>query len=439
MGVSGWMNQFSLRRLAGAAGLFGLLLVLVMAPGAGAFGGVDRSFGERGMVDLTYEPEAGTHTVSDDLATAPDGKIYVLDRTYVCGSSSCSSTRYLIRFRPNGSRDMTYGGDGSVELALGPEAGADVLVDRRGRQLVASLESPGVRLRRLRRNGAPDLSFGRDGVANVPCGCTGGTEVTLAVDKSGAPRFTVFAWGGDFENPTASIVVGSLTSRGAVDRDFGDGGLASTAIENGGPEAVVAGLPGGGEAVVGGSWSGQGLYIVKMGARGGFNQRFAAKARRTLVAWAREEGGFGVSGQSLVARHGGRLDLVGSAGSDGVVLRLRSDGGRDRRFGQEGVKYLPWTVNQAIVGPGGRVFTLGRQESSYRPVAGWIGRGGLPLRSFAGGVGAVLSESGASWSRLKLALQPGGHPLVLDPGLQECRGDCPPRPSLMRLTRWAQR
>lgn len=437
--MSGSISQFILRRLRLATAVFVVCLALLIpAAAANGFGGLDRSFGFEGVLDLAYEPQAGTSTVALAAATAPTGAIYVLDRTFSCGAGSCSTSRYLIRFGPNGGRDMTYGGDGTAELDSVAEGAMDLVVDRQGRALVATSRACGVEVTRRTRGGALDQSFGSGGTALVEHRCSFVEGVTITVDRRSAPRFIltgVIVSPGEGEGV---VMAGALTSRGRPDPKFSGDGFVSTRIAGRGGSTASAGLPGGGQATAGRLSSHTGIYVAKVGSRGRFDRRFTAKARRDLAAFLRETGAvtFGVFG--ILARRGGGLDLLGSVGTRGVVLRLDRDGGLDRRFGEEGVRWLPWPVSRSVAGPGNRAFAVGYRDGTGT-VGGWIGPDGRPIKSFAGGTGAAIPSSIGIGPEIELAMQRGGRPLALNRGFNECRGVCPSNPVLVGFTRWAPR
>ena len=168
--MTGSTPKRSLRRWAVAL-LAVLAVALIPAASAGASGGLDRSFGENGVVDLSYEPSRGVYSVADAVGTAPDGGIYVLGATPPC--AGCEPVRHLIRLHPNGARDMSYGGDGTVELPSERYASYRLLVDEQGRELVAYIDERGIVLMRLLPDGRFDAGFGSGGFVRFDCACSG--------------------------------------------------------------------------------------------------------------------------------------------------------------------------------------------------------------------------------------------------------------------------
>lgn len=404
---------------------------------SGGFGGVDRTFGRDGVVRRFLQPPPGWEGMASQVATSPGGMIYVPYWQYdYCGGRICAESDVLLRFKPDGTRDMGYGGDGAVELAAGV---AGLVVDRRGRVLIATRTEGGGQLIRLLPGGAVDSSFGSGGTATISCSCPPG-YLSLTLDRSGNPRLT---FGGRRAGSAVPVaVVASLTARGRLDRRFGDDGMVSEGIAAGATVLADSGLAeGGGQAILASDRDEKSFTVVKLRPRGA-DRRFGARSERAIAAWARKRNPAWIEPRILVPRKGGGLDVVGqmmpqTGYYEGFVLRLRADGSIERGFGRGGARRLPWGVQAAIAGPGGRIFTIG-EAGSTRSVAAWLDADARPIESFAGGRGAKVPE-GEMLEGIQLALQRGARTLALDPGARECRTYCPPRSRLLRFTSWAPR
>lgn len=411
----------------------------LLAPArSGAFGGVDRSFGRDGVLKRFFRAPPGWEAMASGLATAPGGAIFISVWAYdYCGGTICAESELLLRFRPDGSRDMGYGGDGAVEL--GPEGAADIVVDRRGRVLIASAVRGTAQVVRLLPGGAVDSSFGSGGTARVPCSCRLGS-LSLTLDRVGNPRLMI---SGSRSGSAVRVVVASLTPRGRLNRRFGAAGIASTTVASATAPVDVANLAGGDQAILVPHENERRFTVLRLGPRGGADRRFGAQADRAIAAWVRESDPWWLEPRILVPRDDGGVDVVfqmmpQSGYYEGYLLRLLSDGRIDRRFGREGARRLPSGVLAAVAGPGGRVFTVGEKEVEWT-VAAWLDPEGRPIESFAGGRGAKVRGGSVLEPGTGLALQRGARPLLLDPGARECRTYCPPRSRLLRFTSWAQR
>ncbi|HWC07835.1 MAG TPA: hypothetical protein VG458_02170, partial [Solirubrobacterales bacterium] len=356
-------------------GAFLLVVFALLVPvRAEAFGGVDRSFGRDGSVDLFFQPTSNSVSFPLSVASSREGMIYVYQRLdYYCGGQICADAHLLLRFKPDGRRDTRYGGNGTVELAAAEQA--KVVVDRQGRVLIGTLTPGGAQVLRLLPDGAVDSSFGSGGTASIGCSCPA-ESMNLTLDSSGNPRI---ALGGFLSlNPSrVQVVVASMTGRGQPNPEFGSGGVASTTILNGESPVTAANLAGGGQVLGVSLREDVSFDVVKLGPSGGIDQRFSAKARRAVAAWVRERDLIWIEPRILVPRGHGELDVIGqmrpgsSVAAVGFVLRLRRDGSIDRRFGRDGSRRFPWGVEGAIAGSEGRVFPVG--ETREQGMVGvWI-------------------------------------------------------------------
>ena len=98
----------------------------------------------------------------DGLALQSDGALVIGGETH-CGNSYCFG---LVRYRPDGTLDTTFGGGGLVATAIGGQAFVRaVILQPDGKILVGGLSE----LVRYDRDGSLDTSFGGgDGIIDVP-------------------------------------------------------------------------------------------------------------------------------------------------------------------------------------------------------------------------------------------------------------------------------
>jgi uncharacterized delta-60 repeat protein len=400
--------------------------------GAGAYGGVDRSFGAAGEVDLTvgWPPQGGFY--AEDLAPGSGGETYVAGTAYVC-AEMCQLRSILIRFRADGSRDWSFGGSGEVTVGES-EGRTQLAVDRRGRILLLAPNQRST-LARLLPGGALDLSFGNEG--SVACSCRG-DALLLSVDRFSRPLVTAavsLGESGDAKRRSTRILVKRFRPGGGPDPSFGGDGAVSATVPDAFTPTLALGLADGGVLLAGGAWSERGAsYVVRVSRKGRISERFNARGRHALASLARADGSrIAIAG--LVPRQGGAVDVYGSLGQAGAVVRLRSDGRLDRGFADAGMRSLATPVLQAVPAPGGPVFAL--VTSRFRTFALWFDRAGHRLNSFAGGRGVGLEA--AEWGEAEIELRQGRRPVVLDFAVNFCRRFCPPQPRLIGFTAWAPR
>lgn len=105
-------------------------------------GTVDRSFGRDGVT----RTRVGAETWGGPLSVGPDGRILV------AGSAGVTNGRYrvvVVAYEPNGTRDLSFFGDGIFEASFGARSSeaSDLLIDRLGRPVIAGGASFGANRR----------------------------------------------------------------------------------------------------------------------------------------------------------------------------------------------------------------------------------------------------------------------------------------------------
>ncbi|HEY8514792.1 MAG TPA: hypothetical protein VIS07_04670 [Candidatus Binatia bacterium] len=205
-------------------------LLLGSVSAAHAQGALDPTFGDGGIAIVPQD--AFFSVVRGGVLVAPDGGVTaVLQDRVVAGGADAT----LVRLRPDGSRDASFGEDGVLRPATGFRASAAAgLVD--GRLLLGGRLEDEPALVRLLADGSPDPSFGDQGVLR------GRTAADLEI----LPDGRILA---------ADVGVWRLLPDGSPDPSFGDGGFADLPdppIGNGGSRATavaVAAQPSGGVLV----------------------------------------------------------------------------------------------------------------------------------------------------------------------------------------------
>jgi uncharacterized delta-60 repeat protein len=187
-------------------------------------GRLDRSFGKNGQARLSLGHRGGGAL---DVAVLPNGRILA------AGFGIGEDDRWkaaVIAFRPNGTIDRRYNGDGLSTLTLEDGEGSiefTVMQALRGGKLLLAGDIAGrVMLVRLLADGRPDPSFSGDGVAYVDvggCRCRYASTTGLALDRRGRAVVSASLAGPDPE-PAALL---RFLPNGKLDRGFGKGGVVS--------------------------------------------------------------------------------------------------------------------------------------------------------------------------------------------------------------------
>jgi hypothetical protein len=434
-------------RIVAAAAMLGLL-ALAVAVGASAAkskAGLDRSYGDEGVaaVQLPSEPAGGLR--STRFATASDGSAYQLNTFGGCSGNSCGIVNALYRWGPNGTSDASFGGSGFAQVSnttfderIGPLAeGTDLTVDSYGRPLVSVIESGLVVVRRFSPGGVLDASFGSGGSITVPCGDCERAHVWLLAAPKGRSvvevQNTVPApEGGNGSALGGKVTLTRLTSGGWPERSFGAKGTA--AIELGLRSYPGAGsvTPAGGVLLgAAGCCDGTGPYLIRVSKKGRIDTKFGRAAGRSLARLAKQ--GETSSLAALLPRANGTIELVGNDLESGFDLRLKANGDR-ARFGDGGLKKLPFLTYAAALGAEGAIFAIGSQGIGPFAAFRVLANGRIDPHFGEAGIQVPLSGSGFA-----LGTPARGKALVFDAGNHECRGSCGLTPGIARFDEGASK
>ena len=151
-------------------------------------GKLDSSFGENGSVVIDYVPNQEQRDPSfddfaKDVAIAPDGKIVVAGGTQRFHNGVWEYETLVVRLNPNGSRDISFDGDGirAINLESGYEIAVAVSILSDGKILLAGRlakiynEDPfgaplDMMVIKLKTDGQFDESFGLNGASIIDMG-----------------------------------------------------------------------------------------------------------------------------------------------------------------------------------------------------------------------------------------------------------------------------
>jgi uncharacterized delta-60 repeat protein len=240
-------------------------IVLVGSHFEGSFSGFDNDFAVArlntdGSMDKTFSGDGKSTFGSDDSDSANGVAIDAAGRIVVVGSSGPFNKQRIVLTRLNrdGSRDTTFGSNGTVETNIARFAGAsaqDVLIQASGKIVVLAEADIDPRsgftnnqfaLLRYDRNGALDASFGNSAQGFVETGFGGDDIPQEIVQAAGGGLFAAGTTNGKFalSSYTADGVLNSsFGTAGKVITDFGaDGTAGSVGVAYGpGRRIVIAG------------------------------------------------------------------------------------------------------------------------------------------------------------------------------------------------------
>jgi uncharacterized delta-60 repeat protein len=221
-------------------------------------GSPDTSFSEDGQVQTKFPNVSGA-----------SGRQVAIDSKGRIVESGSAGVRFAVaRYGPHGGLDHSFSDDGMVTTAMSATGsyGDGVAIDNSDRIVVSgrayfpdpNAYDSNVALARYRPDGTLDDSFSGNGKVRTSFGWDDGGAAGLAIDDQG--RIVVSAWG--FDNPdnsNSAFAVGRYTPAGALDPTFSDDGRVKTPISFtspwSGPRFTGAGgvaLDNAGRIVVGG-------------------------------------------------------------------------------------------------------------------------------------------------------------------------------------------
>jgi uncharacterized delta-60 repeat protein len=381
------------------------LIALALPPTADARAGdPDPTFGLGGEAVVTlggYEP----YVIG--LATAPDGSIVVAAEEHFPLGRELD---VLMRFTKDGRLDRRFGTRGIASLPNLRVAAAPV-VEPGGILVagsVATADGSGFAVARFARDGAPDASFGDQGVTVVPFPAQTSYATGVARDADGR----IVAGG----TASEEFAVARLTPGGSIDTTFGDGGRTMSNVSPGSSHGRGLALDSAGRAVI----TGDGMDFDSEG----HSRQFPLLVRYTTAG--RLDDGFGgggivrvpverASGSQVLAQPDGGLVVTATGVAALPILRYRDDGTLDPAFGAGGdatTRRLGVNLGLALARqPDGKLL-VSANAGAVTLVGGWalarLNPDGSPDRSF-GDHGIFTTVRGADYGfPAGLGLQPHG-------------------------------
>ena len=322
-------------------------------------GTLDSSFSGNGKVTTNV----GSASAAVAVAIQPDDKIVavgpsVVDRHRVKFG--------LARYSPEGGLDPSFGGDGKVTTRIGsgarigPGPGAFAVVLRPDGKIVA-VGSAAVggharfALARYKPDGTLDPSFGGDGKVTTRVGSGSGAAAAVL-----QPDGKIVAVGSASVGGAHRFALARYRPDGTLDPSFGGDGKVTTRI-GGGFARAVALKPDGRIVAVGVSGSLQSQHrrfaLARYSPNGSLDPSFSGNGK-VIYAMQSSNGAYGVALQS-----DGKIVAVGDEGNRFALLRYKSNGTLDPSFGGDG-KITTWVGQYAgayavAVQPNGKIVAAG--------------------------------------------------------------------------------
>ncbi|MGB7738545.1 MAG: Calx-beta domain-containing protein [Steroidobacteraceae bacterium] len=318
-----------------------------------------------GAPDASFAAAALQATAVYDTALQSDGKVIGVGT-----ARQPDGRRKLVvfRLRPDGSLDPDFGLGGLVIISDGGgsrEAGYSVVIDPDGRIVVAGQRADSLLVARLLANGALDADFGSGGIYRGPDAI--GSSVRIARAASGGYRVIASLTGG--MGWDCSVI--GLTAAGVPDAAFGIGGYAT-------PQSSLfcssLAVQPDGRILLGGVDGNASGYVGRLLANGAIDPAFDADVVRDRFK----------SVNALAVGAGGSVFVTGNdrtGFSGALVVRLLADGTLDTLFGRAGATSVDPTsrrasfptINDMKVVDGERLVVGGNDNSSW-PRSAFVAR-----------------------------------------------------------------
>lgn len=329
-------------------------------------GTLDTGFGSGGTAAFTFA--GAIQNLPAGVAIQADGRIVVAGTIEPLSGQQCAVARYT----GTGAPDPTFGTGGHllVDFHGAGSSCMDVAIDASGRIVLAgeAVLGSGVLLTgdfgvaRFTSSGAPDSTFGGDGIVTVDAG--GSSEWANAVKLQGDGRIVLAGRSAPDGGSDPTVAVIRLMADGRTDSTFHNNGIdaADPGLGAASAEAYDVVIQSDGKVVVGGQRlvGAQFQYLVaRFSQGGGLDPSFGSGGFTTTSFTAQGDVGRGLallSGDSLVAV--GRAAFFGV--SDFGIARYSKDGVLDAAH-QLSIDFAGGIdgANAVVVQPDGRMVVAG--------------------------------------------------------------------------------
>ena len=334
-----------------------LVLFLVSTSLLAQPGSIDNSFGNNGKVSTGF---GRSEAYGNAVAVQPDGKILYGGTTYMANTGQefrkDSHNATLIRYNPDGSRDVSFGDNGMVFNRV-EASGTDgintiiyyikVLDDGRiltyGVRSLNALFGGSLLLTMYHPDGSLDISFGINGLVNASISPNSfGTPMVIQSDNK------IVVFGGIYQSftdatlSTATWAMLRYNADGSIDSTFGTNGQVLTTfgalLNYPGSIAVQAD----GKIIASGSRNGP-LILARYNTNGSLDNTFDGDGKVVTA--------LGISNTNVYVDvlPNGKIQLAGatstSAGNHFAITQYNTNGSLDLTFDGDGRSLALFDVN----------------------------------------------------------------------------------------------
>ena len=218
------------------------LLVLAAGSAQATPAGPTATLGRRGDVTTTFGLK--TDDLAQAVAVQPDGRIVAAGYSSG-GSGSGDSSFALLRYRPDGTLDSTFGSGGKVttDFEAGGSTAQAVAVQPDGKivaagERVVTRPDFDIALARYNADGALDAGFGSGGKVTATFGPTSDFAGAVAVQPDG--KIVLAGASGVPQQRDEAFALARFKPDGSLDSGFGSAGMVTTRFASPGDEAAQA-------------------------------------------------------------------------------------------------------------------------------------------------------------------------------------------------------
>lgn len=245
----------------------------------------------------------------------------------------------VVRYRPDGTLDPTFGNGGIARPNLGPDSRfpSDLALDSNGRIIVVGNVSSGgssdVSIIRLTSSGSLDNSFGTNGDTRVDVNTEDGGNA-VAIQSTGK----IVVAGITYVQSVSRALLLRLNTDGTLDTSFGTNGIVVD--QNNVNEDIRALVVDSSDRILVGGYELNGaqedFLVARFTASGAVDNSFGSGGRTTVAF-----GQLSTIAKSLLLQPDGRIVVLGSTANSTpnslALTRLLTDGSLDPSFGTNGI------------------------------------------------------------------------------------------------------
>ncbi|MFB9993369.1 Ig-like domain-containing protein [Deinococcus oregonensis] len=336
----------------------------------GPAGSLDTTFGVGGVA---VNAIGASEDYSYALAVQPDGKVLM------AGTAFASSDDFaVVRYTRDGALDPTFGNGGKVfvDFAGKSDLARALAIQGDGKIVVAGNMTNAANeerfgVARLTSTGALDPTFGEGGrvMTSIP-GSSADRAQALLVEADG--RVVVGGSASFASGATGQdFALVRYRENGTLDAGFGSGGVVTTALGSSNAKDTVRALAAQGDRIV--AVGGDGDFKAARYTSGGLLDASFGSGGKLSAVFA---GSIGVANAVAVDALG-RLVLAGNSENDTAVVRLDADGALDTTFGSGGKQVVRLSENwDSATG-------VAVQADGKLVLGGWVYEGNSSAGNFA--------------------------------------------------------